>query len=107
MDAQIKVDRQVTTLVNILTVDPGKQPELLELLQQNTENVVTKLDGWISTSLLVASDRTKVMIYSQWRDGAAIRAMQTHPDMRATFPRIATLAAFDSFTADVAFSRHA
>jgi quinol monooxygenase YgiN len=61
-----------TTLVNILTVEPDKQATLVDLLRENSENVVSKLDGWISTSFIVAKDRQRVVIYSQWRDPAAI-----------------------------------
>jgi quinol monooxygenase YgiN len=47
-----------------------------------------------------------VVIYSQWRDLAAVQAMQANPDMRACFPRIAALATIDSFAADVAVTHH-
>jgi len=34
-----------------LTVEPENQQKLIELLRGNTESVVTRLDGWISTAL--------------------------------------------------------
>jgi quinol monooxygenase YgiN len=106
MNATIAVTKEVTTLINILTVEPQNQPKLVELLRDNTENVVSTLDGWISTSFIVAKDRRRVVIYSQWREPAAVEAMQANPIMRAYFPRIAALAAFDGFAGDVAYARH-
>jgi len=107
MKATIAVTKDVTTLINVLTVEPENQQKLVELLRKNTDNVITTLDGWISTSLVVAKDGRRVIIYSQWRDLASVEAMQANPTMRAYFPRIAALAAFDGFAGDVAYSRHA
>jgi quinol monooxygenase YgiN len=106
MTATIAVNPDVTTLINVLTVEPESQEKLVELLRENTDNVVTTLPGWISTSFLASSDGSRVIIYSQWRDPASVEAMQSHPQMLAYFPRIAALAAFDSITGDVAYSRH-
>jgi quinol monooxygenase YgiN len=106
MNATIAVTKEVTTLINILTVEPEDQPKLIKLLRENTDNVVTRLDGWISTSFIAAKDRRRVAIYSQWRDLPSVEAMQANPDMVAYFPRIAALAAFDGFAGDVVYSRH-
>ena len=106
MNATIRVTKEVTTLINILTVDPKNEPELMELLRTNTENLVRTLDGWISTSFIVAKNRRRVAIYSQWRDLESVEAMQTNPTMRAYFPRIAALAAFEGFAGDVTYADH-
>jgi quinol monooxygenase YgiN len=94
----------LTTLLNILTVEPANQAALLELLRTNTDTVVRSLDGWISTKLIASGDGTRVLIYSEWRDAAAIEAMRRHPDMTAYFPRIMALARFESIEGDVAHS---
>jgi quinol monooxygenase YgiN len=107
MNATIAVTKEVTTLINLLTVEPEDQPKLIQLLRENTDNVVTRLEGWISTSFIAAKDRRRVAIYSQWRDLPSVEAMQANPDMVAYFPRIAALAAFDGFAGDVVYSRHA
>ena len=99
--------KKVTTLINILTVEPENQQKLIKLLRGSTENVVTRLDGWISTSFIAAKDQRHVVIYSQWRDFASVEAMRANPDMVAYFPRIAALAALDSFTGDVVYNHHA
>ena len=107
MTTTIAVDPDVTTLINVLTVEPQNQKKLIELLRDNTDNVVTTLPGWISTSFLASSDGSRVVIYSQWRDRASVEAMQSHPQMVAYFPRIAALAAFDSTVGGIAYARHA
>jgi quinol monooxygenase YgiN len=107
MNTTIAVAKEVATLINILTVEPEHQQKLIELLRGNTESVVTRLDGWISTSVIAVKDRRHVVIYSQWRDFASVEAMRTNPDMIAYFPRIASLAALDSFAGEVVYNHHA
>ena len=107
MNATITVTPEVTTLVNVLTVEPENQTKLLESLRENTDTVVSTLPGWISTSFVASHDRRRVVIYSQWRDVASMRAMQSHAKMRAYFPYVAALASFDSMSGAVAYSRHA
>jgi quinol monooxygenase YgiN len=95
-------DRSATTLVNMLACEPTDQETLLALLRENTERVVSSLDGWISTTLVAAADGSRVVIVSQWRDPSAVKAMQSDPRMRAWLPRIAALAQFDSVMGHVA-----
>jgi hypothetical protein len=46
MSTTIAVKREVTTLINILTVEPEDRSRLVELLGDSTEKVVSKLDGF-------------------------------------------------------------
>jgi quinol monooxygenase YgiN len=107
VNTTIAVTKQVTTLINVLTVEPENQEKVIELLRGNTEKVVSRLDGWISTSFIAAKDRRHVVIYSQWRDLASVEAMRANPDMVAYFPRIAALAAFEGFAGDVVYNHQA
>ena len=107
MSTTIAVTKEVTTLINIFTFEPENQEKLLELLRGSTENVIHRLDGWISTSFIAAKDQRHVIIYSQWRDFASVQAMRANPDMVAYFPRIGALAALDSFAGEVVYSHHA
>ena len=107
METRIAISPEVTTLINVLTVEPERHEELLGLLRDNTENCVRKLDGWISTSFIAAEDHSRVVIYSQWRDLAAVEAMRANAEMQRYFPRIAALASFDGFAGNVVYTRHA
>ena len=94
----------MTTLINVLTLDPANHSQLLELLRTNTDTVVRTLDGWLSTNVISSADRTRVVIHSQWRNTDCIEAMRRDPRMVAYFPRLTALAAFDSIVGDVAHS---
>jgi quinol monooxygenase YgiN len=107
MNTTIAVTKDVTTLINILTVAPENQQELIKLLRDSTESVITRLDGWISTSFIAATDQRHVVIYSQWRDLASVEAMRSNADMVACFPKVAAFAAFDSVVGDVVYNHHA
>src|SRR3989442_9635224 len=52
---------RVTTLVNVLSVEPENQTKLIESLCQNADNVVSTLTGWISTSLVLSHDKRRVV----------------------------------------------
>jgi quinol monooxygenase YgiN len=97
-------ETHVTTLINILTVDPKNTVQLVELLRENVTKVIQALDGWIATNVLRSADGTRVIIHSQWRDAASVEAMRRDPRMVAYFPRIAALAALDSIVSETAFS---
>lgn len=84
------------TLVNILSIEPQKQQELVDLLRQNTETVVKTLKGWIATDLIASHDGTRVVIHSQWDSLSDIEAMRADPRMQAYFPKIKALASLDS-----------
>jgi quinol monooxygenase YgiN len=101
MTRNLARDNDAVTLVNILTVEPTDQPELLALLRDNTAKTVSTLSGWISTILVASDDKQRIIIYSQWESIADIEAMRKDPRMVACFPRLTALASFDSFIAGV------
>jgi quinol monooxygenase YgiN len=104
---KIAFDPTAATLVNVLTCDPSDQTELLNLLRENIDAVISTLGGWRSTTLVAAPDGDRVIIISQWRDSASIASMQNDARMQAYFPKIAALAAFDSTPGVVSYTRQA
>ena len=106
MTSSIAVDSNVVTLINILTVEPEKQPELLTLLEHNADTTIRTLNGWISTNLIASQDKRRVIIYSQWRSLADVAAMRTDKRMMEYFPRLTALASFESVVGDVAAVFH-
>jgi heme-degrading monooxygenase HmoA len=99
MTGNLSTDLSPVTLVNILTVQPADQPELLALLQDTTEKILSTLSGWNSTCLIASDDKQRIIVFSRWESIADINAMRRHPKMTACFPRLAALASFDSFIA--------
>jgi quinol monooxygenase YgiN len=89
------------TLLIPLTIDPANQGQVLETLRDNINTVIRTLDGWISTSLIATADGTRVVIHSQWRDAAAVAAMQTDPRMVAYYPKLAALATIEAIMGEV------
>jgi quinol monooxygenase YgiN len=97
----------MTTLLVSLTVAPANQSEVLEMLRDNIHTVIRTLDGWIATDLIATADGTRVVIHSQWRDAAAVTAMQTDPRMVAYYPKLAALAGIEAIMGDVVHAARA
>jgi quinol monooxygenase YgiN len=64
------------TVINVFTVEPAKQQELVALLAAATENSVRYAAGFISARLHRSLDGTKVTMYAEWR------SIQDYEDMR-------------------------
>jgi quinol monooxygenase YgiN len=107
METTIRADADLTTLINVFSVEPDNQQMLVELLKEGTEGVFSKSAGWISTNLLRSKDGKRVVIYSQWRSGNDIEAFRQNPNTRPYFQRIAVLAKFEAFECDVPYVHHA
>ena len=71
--------RKLVTLINVFTVEPANQQQLLELLARATETSVRHAQGFISASLHRSLDGTKVTMYAQWRTLADYQAMRENP----------------------------
>lgn len=70
---------KVITLINVFTVEPANQRQLLELLDRATETSVRHAQGFISSSLHRSLDGTKVTMYAQWRSVEDYQAMRENP----------------------------
>ena len=77
--ATISPSRKLVTLINVFTVEPANQQQLLELLARATETSVRHAPGFISASLHRSLDGTKVTMYAQWRTVADYQAMRENP----------------------------
>src|SRR5690606_41798272 len=53
------------TLINVFTVEPINQQNLIDLLSMATESSVRKVKGFISSRLHRSIDGTKVTMYAQ------------------------------------------
>jgi quinol monooxygenase YgiN len=77
--ATISPGRKLLTLINVFTVEPANQLQLLELLARTTETSIRHAPGFISASLHRSLDGTKVTMYAQWRSVADYQAMREDP----------------------------
>jgi quinol monooxygenase YgiN len=70
------------TLINVFTVDPTKQEELIDLLARATGASVRHAPGFISARLHRSLDGRKVTMYAQWESRDAYQAMREDPGPR-------------------------
>jgi hypothetical protein len=61
----IEADRTVATIIARYTVEAQDQLALVHLLQQHHEQALQSAPGWLSTSVLQATNGTRVLVYLQ------------------------------------------
>ena len=83
------------TFINVFTVDPAKQDELVDLLARATEASVRQAPGFLSARLHRSLDGTKVTMYAQWQSLEAYQAMREDPGSLPYLERALTIATFE------------
>ena len=83
------------TLINIFTVEPSNQQQLLELLTKASEESVIKIAGFISAALHKSIDGTKVAMYAQWRSIEDYQKMRNNPQASPYLQQALTIAKFE------------
>jgi antibiotic biosynthesis monooxygenase (ABM) superfamily enzyme len=63
--ATIETGRDILTLINVFTVAPEKQEELVDLLIEATEQTMRHLPGFISANIHKSYDGRRVVNYTQ------------------------------------------
>jgi len=87
--------RPPVTLINVFTVDPTRQKELVDLLARATETSVRHAPGFISARLHRSLDGTKVTMYAQWQSREAYQAMPQDPGPSPYLEQALAIATFD------------
>lgn len=90
--ATITAGSGILTFISVLTVDPDRSRELIDLLVRTTEDVTSRHPGHLSTSLHLSADHTKVTNYAQWRSRSDFDAMLDDPDAQEHMQAIGRLA---------------
>ena len=103
MQATIRPDVQVITLVNVFTVEPAKLPSLLDILREGTETFFSRMPGFVSSSVLTARDSGRAINYSQWQSADDIAAFRKDPRFAPYIQRLLVLAKAESIECDVAY----
>jgi heme-degrading monooxygenase HmoA len=94
------------TLINVFTVEPDRQQQLVDLLIEATDAVMVDLPGFISASIHRSADGTRVVNYVQWRSTADFAAMRSNPSATPHMQQAAALAQFDPIVCEVVHVRH-
>ena len=79
----ITPDTTLCTLINVFTVTPERQQELVDTLVTATEQVIRTLPGFVSANIHKSIDGVRVTNYAQWESPAALQAMLANPEANA------------------------
>ncbi|MET9087887.1 antibiotic biosynthesis monooxygenase family protein [Streptomyces sp. NPDC004237] len=90
--AQIDSSRPVATLINVFTVAPDRQAELIALLARATEETMKRQPGFISANFHASQDGERVINYAQWESEEHYRAMLANPEARVHMDQAAIIA---------------
>ena len=74
--------RDLVTLINVFTVEPETQQQMVDLLVEATETVINRLPGFVSANIHKSLDGTRVANYAQWRSREAFEAMLRNAEAR-------------------------
>ena len=91
----ISKSNKLVTFINIFTVEPANQQQLLDLLARATDTAVRHAPGFISAKLHRGLDGTKVVMYAQWRSIEDYEAMRQNPAPLPYLQEALTIAKFE------------
>ncbi len=94
------------TLVNVFTVEPENQQELVDVLTEATDAVMCQLRGFISANIHRSADGRRVVNYAQWRSRVDFEAIEGDPRAAGHMQQAAALASFDPVVCEVVHTRH-
>jgi quinol monooxygenase YgiN len=82
-NVDIGADEEPYTLINVFTVAPEKQQQLVETLIETTEGWVKPHPGFLAATIHKSLDETRVANYAQWRNREAFDRSMSDPQVRA------------------------
>jgi quinol monooxygenase YgiN len=91
----ISTENNYLTLINVFTVDPSNQQQLVELLTLATESSVRNITGFISSSLHSSIDGTRVTMYAQWKSLEDYQKMRNNPTASPYLEQALQIATFE------------
>jgi quinol monooxygenase YgiN len=107
MEATIRTGSDITTLVNVFTVEPDNQQKLVQLLKEGTESFFSKQPGFISSSVHAGKEGGRAINYSQWRSAADIENFRKDPKFAPYVQRLAAIARAETILCEVVEVNHA
>jgi antibiotic biosynthesis monooxygenase (ABM) superfamily enzyme len=87
----ISTDADLVTLINVFTVLPDRQVELVEALDRTTRDFFATVPGFLSANVHASQDGTRVVNYAQWASAEHFQAMLRMPEARPHLTEIGTL----------------
>jgi heme-degrading monooxygenase HmoA len=68
------------TFINVLDVQDGKQTEVVTILEDLTNAVISKQHGFITMSVFASKDGKRVINVAKWASAADLQAVQSNTD---------------------------
>jgi hypothetical protein len=103
----ISPDNDVITLINVFTVDASNQEKLVQLLQDDTLEVMQYFHGWVSASIHASLDGKTVVNYAQWKTIEDWQAMTKDTGAKDRIENMRKLAVSNPHLYLVKFTHHA
>ena len=85
-------NKKICTLINVFTVEPAKQKELFDSLVAASEQVMSKMEGYISANIHMGDDGKTVTNYAQWASLQDYQKVLTVPEVMEHLKKAAGLA---------------
>jgi quinol monooxygenase YgiN len=98
----ISKGRAPLTFINVFTVAPENQDELIKLLTEVTEQNVRHHKGFVSASLHRGVDGKKVTMYAQWASVEDYESMRRSSGPAPALEKALQIATFDPGMYEVA-----
>ncbi len=89
---KIEVGQSILTLINVFTVDPEHQQDVVDSLEKVTQDIMSTLPGYISANVHKSVDGQRVINYAQWRSHADFDAMFGNPVVQAHMKEVGQFA---------------
>ena len=102
--ATIKIDQDIITLINVFTVDPSKQQQLVDALVETNKQVWRLQDGYVSASIHKSQDMKKVVNYVQYKGKEAFDKRLDNPEAIIHMNKVLFMAKADGHLYDVVFT---
>lgn len=83
---------EILTMIITFVCAEVRQNELVEALSRATTDLFEHLDGFISASLHVSLDRTRVVNYAQWRSVEDLDRAQVDPKVQEHLAEVLAIA---------------
>lgn len=80
------------TLINVFSVKPEQQDQLVQMLNDATEKTMRHIPGFVSANIHKSLDGARVANYAQWRTKNDFEAMRKNPQAAEHMKAVAGVA---------------
>ncbi|MFC9057711.1 antibiotic biosynthesis monooxygenase family protein [Streptomyces sp. NPDC057074] len=102
----LRAGDDTVAMINVFEVEPERQAELADVLNEGAEKHIRHRPGCISVNILTSNDGKRLIYFAQWRSKADIRATMSDPDCQVFREKAAELARPDAHAYAVYAAHH-